>query len=427
MLDHTQTREAEAALIGSVLVGVPDLDLMLEQVTPGDFYDPRHEQVWHAIAEVHRGGQRPDMILVRNALAAVKSSALNDPTWLFGLIQAAPMSAQAAHYAEMVVSAAGLRALAAAAEQIANIASTPGDLAAKREDARARLDDATQGRHISKARRVADLLPGAIERAEVGQADVLKTPWPDLDRTIGGLAPGRLIVIGASPGGGKSLAGTNLALHVAHHHKHAALIASLEMPESEVMNRLIAAHCQAPLTDLTNGTVSERDWGLIAAGKSELDAMPLYIDDTAAMSVQGLRRLARDVQREREDLALIVVDYLQLMKPASGRKDGNRAEEVSGIARDLKLLARETGACIIALTQVNRAGTKSEHGPGMADLREAAIENDADQVILLHRPDLEIPEVQVNVAKNRHGPLALTTLAMRGHYAQLASVAWRPS
>src|SRR5690606_20121310 len=157
----------------------------------------------------------PDVILVDNALAAAGSSASREPGWLFSLMHAVPISAQAAHYAEMVVSAAGLRALAAAAEQIATIASTPGDLAAKREDARARLDDATQGRHISKARRVADLLPGAIERAEVGQADVLKTPWPDLDRTIGGLAPGRLIVIGASPGGGKSLAGTNLALHVA--------------------------------------------------------------------------------------------------------------------------------------------------------------------------------------------------------------------
>jgi replicative DNA helicase len=417
---------AEAALLGAVLSGTTDVDLLLEQVNADDFQQPRHEAIWHAVAEVHRSGQKPDAITVGNAARAMGARGV-DSMLLFDLSQAAPVGAQAPHYAEMVISAAGRRALAAASVAIASIAATPGDLEEKREDARERLDAATRGRHLSKARRVADLLPSAIERAEVGQADVLATPWPDLDRSIGGLAPGRLIVIAASPGGGKSLAGTNLALHVAHHHGHAALIASLEMPEGEVMNRLIAAHCQASLTDLGNGTVTEKDWESIAAKKAELDAMPLYVDDTAAMSVQGLRRLARDVQREREDLALIVVDYLQLMKPASGRKDGNRAEEVSGIARDLKLLARETGACVVALTQVNRAGTKSETGPGMADLREAAIENDADQVIMLHRPDLEIPEVHVNVAKNRHGPLALTALAMRGHYAQLASVAWRPS
>lgn len=426
MTDPNHDRDAEAALIGAALSGAPDLDLLLEQVAPSDFYATRNEAIWHAIADVHRQGQKPDAITVSNALRTAGTRNV-DPVALFELAQNAPIAVQAPHYAQIVTTAAGLRALSSAAIAIGQIASTPGDLEEKREEARARLDEAARGRHISKARRVADLLPATIEAAEAGHADVLGTPWPDIDRSIGGLAPGRLIVIGASPGGGKSLAGTNLALHVAHRHNHAALIASLEMPEGEVMNRLIAAHCQASLTDLGNGTVTERDWQLIADRKSELDAMPLYIDDTAAMSVQGLRRLARDVQREREDLALIVVDYLQLMKPAGGRRDSNRAEEVSGIARDLKLLARETGACIVALTQVNRAGTKSEHGPTMADLREAAIENDADQVILLHRPDPDIPEVQVNVAKNRHGPLALSTLAMRGHYAQLASIAWRPS
>ena len=338
-----------------------------------------------------------------------------------------PIVANAPYYADQVRAAAGLRAIQQAGTKLQQIGSSPGDLEQRREEARQAVDDACRGRVVSKARRIADLLPAAVDAAQAGSTGVLSTGWPDIDRAIGGIAPGRLIVFGARPGGGKSIAGTNLALHVAHHHDHAALIASLEMPEGEVMNRLLAAHARADLTDLTNGTVSEQHWGNIAASYAELDAMPIFIDDSSDISVQGLRRIARDVQRQRDDLALIVVDYLQLMRPAQRRREASRAEEVSQIARDLKLLARETGACVVAMAQVNREGGKSAEGPRLTDIREGGAENDADVVVLLHRPDFAIPEVQATVAKNRHGPAnAVATLQMIGHYARLGNSAWSP-
>lgn len=426
MNEPMQHRDAEMQLLGAAMAGAPDLDGLLDLLDPDDFYLPAHGDVWDAIGRVHRAGNRPEPTSVRLALAEADSKF--DPVRLFDLTSACVMPANAAYYAELVHVASGLRRLQQAGVAVSQIGSEHGDLEERRESARKVLDEACRGRAVSRARRIADLLPEAIDAAQSGKTGVLSTGWPDIDRAIGGIAPGRLIVFGARPGGGKSIAGTNLALHVAHHHGHAALLASLEMPEGEVMNRLLAAHASANLTDLTNGTVSEGDWGRISEKYTELDSMPIFVDDTSALSVQGLRRIARDVQRQREDLALIVVDYLQLMQPAQRRRDASRAEEVSQIARDLKLLARETGACVVAMAQVNREGGKAADGPRLTDIREGGAENDADVVILLHRPDFDVPEVTATVAKNRHGPAGVgVTLQMVGHYARLGNIAWSPS
>lgn len=426
--DVVAVPDAERALIGAVINGTTGssasgLDDLLAIVQPDDFYRPEHAEVWAAISRIHRSGGRPDPVSVRLALDVryhpilgelmTEGAFVVDPTW----------------HASQVANSAGLRSLVQASARIAQIATPDRDLVEAREQARAALDDACQGRETTKARTIADLLPETLDAAQSGSTAVLPTGWSDIDRHIGGLGPGRLVVFGARPGGGKSIAGTNLALQFAHKHKHAVLLVSLEMPEREVMNRLLAAHAQVNLTDLENGTVSEASWDRLAVKAGELEAMPVYIADEADLTVQGVRRHARDIQRKRDDLALIVVDYLQLLTPDAEqrRRGGNRAEEISGIARGLKTLARETGACVVAMAQVNREGAKGDDGPKLTDLREGGIENDADQVILLHRPDLDVPEVRASVAKNRHGPLGVTNLHLVGHYAQLASVSWRHS
>lgn len=424
--DIPQVYDAEVAVLGAVLAGTtgPDgLDGLMATLKPEDFYQPNHEEVWAAIGRVHNSGGRPDPVSVRLALEPkyhrvlvelmAEGQFIVDPSW----------------HAEKVAGSAGLRRIAGAAARIASMATPERDLSEVREQARAALDEACRGQDVSKARTIADLLPSTLDAAQNGSSAVLPTGWPDIDRSIGGLGPGRLVVFGARPGGGKSLAGTNLALQFAHKHKHSVLLVSLEMPELEVMNRLLSAHALVNLTDLENGTVNEASWDRLAQKANELEAMPVHIVDDSTLSVQGVRRHARDLQRKRDDLALIVVDYLQLLTPDADqrRKGGNRAEEVSGIARGLKTLARETGACVVAMAQVNREGAKNDDGPKLTDLREGGIENDADQVILLHRPDLDQPEIRVSVAKNRHGPQGHSSLQLVGHYAQLASVTWTPT
>lgn len=413
--------DAELSLLGAVLSGFDPNDV---DIDPEDFYQPLHGDVWAAVQRVRGAGNKADVVSVRLALADRNPPV--DPTWLVDVAQRCPIVAQAPYYAERVREAAGLRALAEAGTRLQTLGGSPGDLEERREAARQAVDEACRGRVTTRARSLAELLPDAFDAAQHGTGAVLGTGWADLDRCIGGLAPGRLVVFAARPGGGKSLAGTNLALHFAHHHEHAVLLMSLEMPEREVTNRILAAHARVNLSSLENSTVDEASWGRLAAKNAELSAMPIHIDDSSDVSVQGIRRAARDVQRQRDDLALIVVDYLQLVRPADGRKNGSRAEEVSGISRSLKQLARETGACVVAMAQVNREGA-AEHGPRLTDLREGGIENDADVVVLLHRPSLDTPEIKGIVAKNRHGPQGEFVLNLVGHYARLANAAWTPS
>ncbi len=426
MSEPLQVADAEMALLGSAFGAPPDvLDDILATIAPADFYQPFHSEVWAAIGRVHGAGNKPDPVSVRLALDAAKVK--HDPLRLIDLSQSAHTSGSATYYAEQVATAAGLRELQTAGVKIQQLGSTSGDLDDRREQARQIVDDATAGKVRSQARTVAELLPDALDVAQFGQSNVLGTGWPDVDRLIGGLAPGRLVVIGARPGVGKSLAGTNLALHFAGHHKHAVFIASMEMPHTEVMHRLLAAHASVNLTGLQMGTTDERSWQQIAEKNQELMDLPITVDDSPGQTVTSIRREARNVQRSRDDLALIVVDYLQLIASTSTDRNANEAQRLGEVSRGLKLLARESGACVVAMVQVNREGTRHSDGrPRMTDLRgSGAIEADADQVILLHQPDDDIPDIEVIVDKNRHGPKGLATLRIQGHYAQLVSI-WRP-
>lgn len=421
-----QAIDAEVSLLGAAMAGYPDLDDVLAIVDGADFYQPFHGQVWDAIARVHHAGNKPDPISVRLALSA--AAVKHDPTRLLDFVSLCPLAAQAPYYAQQVNEASGLRRLQAAGIKVQQIGSIiGGDLDDLRERARQEIDEATAGRSRTVARTVTDLLDDVIDTAQHGQTGMLGTGWPDVDRIIGGLAPGRLVVVGARPGVGKSLMGTNLALHFAGHHGHAVLLASLEMPEREVGQRLLAAHANANLTGLQMGTTDERSWSRIAERTQALRDMPITVDDTPTQTVTSIRRAARNVQRTRDDLALIVVDYLQLVKPTDSKS--NRADQVAEISRGLKLLARETGACVVAMAQVNREGTKHTDGrPRMTDLRESgAIEADADQVVLLHHPDPDVSEIEVLVDKNRHGPKGQAALHILGHYARLESVEWSPT
>jgi len=426
MTDHEPllANDAEVSLLGAAMSGYPHLDELAAMVEPSDFYSMFREEVWAAILRVHGAGNRPDPVSVRLALAG--SSVKHDPAQLLDYTSMVPIVGQAPYYAEQVATAAGLRRIQAAGTKINQLASTPGDLDDIRERSRQAIDEATAGKNVTRARMIADLLPDVIDTAQNGQTAVLGTGWADIDRIIGGLAPGRLILVGARPGVGKSVMGTNLALHVAHIHEHAVLLASMEMPESEVGQRLLAAHAEVNLTGLQMGTTDERAWGRIAQRTEALAALPITVDDTPTQTITDIRRAARNIQRQRDDLALIVVDYLQLVRPADTRI--NRAEQVTEISRGLKLLARETGACVVAMAQVNREGAKNHDGrPRLTDLREGGVENDADQVILMHQPDEAIPELELFVDKNRHGPKGVARLQMQGHYARLVSVEWQPS
>lgn len=420
-----QATDAEVSLLGAAMSGYRDLPELVDYVKASDFYHPSHGQVWDAIVGLVAAGTQPDPVSVRVALdhAGVR----HDPTRLVDMCGLVPLVAQAAFYAEQVVSAAGHRAIQAAGVRLQQIGCTPGDLPAHREQAQQVVDDATTGREKVTVKSMGKVITDVIDAAQEGDTVLLPTGWPDVDRLLGGLAPGRLVVVGARPGVGKSLLGTNLALHFAEVHKRGVLISSLEMPEREVGQRLLAAHARVSLSALQDGTLDEPSWSRVADSYGILADLPITVDDAAEQSVVGIQRAARQARRTHGDLAVIVVDYLQLIQPVS--RSGNRAEDLGTISRALKLLARDTGACVVAMVQVNREGTRHSDGrPRMTDIRESgSIEADADQVLLLHQPDDRVPEIEVIVDKNRHRQRGIARLHLQGHYARLLSVQWDPS
>lgn len=420
--------EAERALLGMLLAGA-EIGEAAKVVERGAFWHERHMWVYDAITAVAESGRPVTIQSVDQQLARMGTDRrLLDPLFLTELYGAAPMVGDAAWYAQRITDEAAFRAIGQAGSKLQAVAANPAlEIAEAREIARAAVDDATADSERRAHVRVSDVLPDVIDQADKGTNPALSTPWPDIDRLIGGLAPGRLVVVGARPGVGKSLMGTNLALHFADHHKHAVLIASLEMDRNEVVQRILAAKARVDLGRLLESTLTDQEWDSIAAHSDALIAMPLTIDDSAVQTVSSIRAAARDIQRERDDLSVIVVDYLQLMAAPEVSAKANRSEAVGAVSRGLKILARETGTCVVAMAQVNREGIKNGR-PTMADLRESgAIEADANQVILLHRPDDDLPDIEVIVDKNRHGPKGQATLKMQGHYAKLANVAWSPS
>jgi replicative DNA helicase len=224
-----------------------------------------------------------------------------------------------------------------------------------------------------------------------------------------------------------SVLGINVATHAAVHHQMSSVIFSLEMSRNEITMRLLAAEARVPLTRMRSGKMDEQDWQKLASTMGKVAEAPLFIDDSPNMSLMEIRAKCRRL-KQRHDLKLVVIDYLQLM--SSGKRVESRQQEVSEFSRALKLLAKELEVPVIAISQLNRGPEqRGDKKPQMSDLRESgSIEQDADVVILLHREDAyekESPragEADLIVAKHRNGPTDTITVAFQGHYQRFADM-----
>lgn len=408
----------EKALLGAVLSGYKGFPDLQRTVQGRDFVEPHHEDIWEAAGRVYAAGGVVDPLTVRTALGEAVQKLKGGPVYLHDLMQACPNIGSAGHYAARVADAAGRRRIRQVAIHIQQLADAPREIDELAEDARQALDAAVLEENRAQALRLSDLMPEVLEVAEKGAARGLPTPWPDVDELTRGLKPGRLIVIGARPGVGKSLMGANLAMHVASRFDHLAYVASLEMDRVEYGQRLLSAEAQVDLTRLDNGTLRDGDWDRIAVANAAMAKWPLVIDDEPRQTVTRIRSRVRDLART-QTAALVVVDYLQMLTPRDSRLP--KREQIDEHTRGLKLLAREMKVCVVAIAALNRASTTRADGkPTMGDLKESSgIESDADQVILLH-PDAEAPaELHVIVDKHRNGPTGERRLLKQGHYSRL--------
>jgi replicative DNA helicase len=278
-----------------------------------------------------------------------------------------------------------------------------------------------------------EIIEGAIDEIEASshRGDGLTgvpTGFADLDRLTNGLHGGQMIVIAARPAVGKSTIGLDFVRSAAIHHNMCSVIFSLEMSKNEITMRLLSAEARIPLQNMRKGTMREEDWTRLARTMGEVSEAPLFIDDSPNLTMMEIRSKARRL-KQKHDLKLVVLDYLQLM--SSGKKVESRQQEVSEFSRAIKLLAKELEVPVIALSQLNRGPEqRTDKRPMVSDLRESgSIEQDADMVILLHREDMydkESPragEADIIVAKHRNGPTDTITVAFQGHYSRFVDMA----
>jgi replicative DNA helicase len=389
---------AEQALIGSLMLDNARFDDVADLLAPEDFYRGEHRELYRAPCDLAAAGRPFDLVTMAEALErSGRLDAAGGLSYLGTLAHETPTAANATHYARAVASLSTLRRLSAACADGYALTLDPGtaDPATIAADIEARIFAAAERTGAQPGpKSAAALLPGVLEdldRRSTGQgAHGLATGLVDLDRRIGGMDPGQLILIGARPGVGKSALALRVALHVAVNEGRPVAFFSLEMSADEVTQRALAGLARVPVHRLRSGRLEPDHWEAVTSASTLLRKASLHIDETAALCPAELRARCRRLKRQAGNLGLIVVDYIGLMRSDRDRRTDNRVQELSHLSGSLKALAKEIGVPVLALSQLNR-GTESRTNrrPMIADLRESgSLEQDADVVLLLYRDEM---------------------------------------
>ena len=420
----TQNTDAERAVLGALILQdrrVPDVSDILR---PADFYHPRHETIYDAILSLWNRKIRVDLLSLREELR--KRGERGDDTYLHDLTEHVQIAANATYHAELVLEAALRRRLEQAGHRIIQSANDATDAAQAAQDAQqAVAEAASQARTADAGGLLADSLDGAMDWLET-KPEGADTPWPDVNSGTNGLLAGAMITCAARPGGGKSLVAKDVAVFTAKQGKPVH-VATLEMSRQEYMARILAAEATVNLGKMLRREMTEQEWERVSKASARVRDLPLVLDDRERQSMAQIRAAARQTARRLSQLGLIAIDYARLVQPEDRRAP--REQQVAGISRDTKMLAKEFGCPVLLLAQLNRNNSgRSDPTPMVTDLRESgALEQDSDMVWLLHRPDQygheRLGEVDLIVGKNRNGPAPKTIrLAFQGHYARITSL-----
>lgn len=421
---------AEQSTLGGMLLSkdaVADVTSLLRGV---DFYVPKHEIIYDAILALYAQGEPTDVITVTDQL--MKQGDLQragGADYLHTLTSIVPTAANASFYADIVAEKALLRRLVDAGTRIAQMGyAGEGEATDLVNNAQAEIYTVTGGTTSEDYVALSEAVDEAvdeIQRAE-GLGDGLTgvpSGFSELDEKTNGFGPGQMIIIAARPAMGKSTLALDIARAAAVKHDLATVFFSLEMGRSEIAMRLLAAEASIPLQSMRKGTLDQTGWAKMASTTARVNDAPLFIDDSPNLTLVEIRAKCRRL-KQKHDLRLVVIDYLQLM--SSGRRVENRQQEVSEFSRALKLLAKELEVPVIALSQLNRAAEqRADKMPAISDLRESgSLEQDADMVILLHREstyEKENPragEADFILAKQRNGPTGTITVSFQGKYSR---------
>jgi replicative DNA helicase len=432
---------AEQSVLGAMMLSKDAIADVVEVIKPGDFYRPAHQLIYDAILDLYARGEPADAVTVSAELTtAGQLNRVGGAPYLHTLIEMVPTAANAGYYAEIVTDRATLRRLVTAGTRIVQMgydaSSGSGEVNGTTDDI---VDRAQQEIYEVTERRTADdyvhiesLLQATLDEIEKisatgGIGTGIPTGFQQLDEITNGLHAGQMVTVAGRPGSGKSTLALDFARSAAIKNQKSTAIFSLEMGKLEIMMRLFSAEAGVALQNMRSGHMSDTDWRRLALRSSELAEAPLYIDDSPNLTMMEIRAKARRL-KQRQDLQLIVIDYLQLM--TSGKRVESRQQEVSEFSRAMKLLAKELEVPVVALSQLNRGPEqRTDKKPMLSDLRESgSIEQDSDVVLLVHRPDLYEPETErageadLIIAKHRNGPTATVAVAFQGRYSRFADM-----
>ncbi|GAB4199080.1 MAG: replicative DNA helicase [Sandaracinaceae bacterium] len=432
--------EAERAVLGGILLENNALNTVLQILTADDFYSRSNALVFDAMAELFRRGQPVDTITLRAWLVdrGTFQKAGGDEH-LLSLTNTIPTVANIEQHAAIVREKANVRRLIAACHEIA--AQGYGDYGEAEEyfdQSEKRVFEIGKQRGGAPYEHIKDIVYRTIEQVQAaagrGERIIgLPTGLDKLDEMTAGLKGSELLIIAGRPGMGKTAFALNVALAAATARGVGVAIFSLEMRKEELVRRLLCSEARVDGGRMRNGMLSTQDWQKLMAAAAPLTDLPIFIDDTAALTVTALRGKARRLRSEH-GLGLIVVDYLQLMR--SGTKNDSREQEISEISRSLKALAKELDVPVIALSQLNR-GVETRPGkdkrPQLADLRESgAIEQDADVIMFVYRPEVYAKDeerqqlrglAEIIVGKQRSGPTGIVRCKFFHEYTRFENLA----
>jgi len=425
-----QSREAEEAVLGSVMINPESYYDVVEFLQANDFYIHRHRWIWAAFIRLHESRNPIDIITVTEELDRQGQLAeVGGAAYLTSLINNIPSSLHAIAYGRIVEQTAVRRNMLEAANKIAKLAyDEETSLENVMDDAEKAVFGVSERRMTRDLEPIQEVLSAYYDRigelaARPDEIHGVPTGFIDLDKLLAGLQPSDLLIVAGRPGMGKTGFALSIAKNAAQTHKKHVAIFSLEMSNEQLVQRLISQETGIDSQRLRTGKLEENEWPLFTHAIEVMSDTRIFLDDTPAITPLQLRTKCRRLHLEYR-LDLVIVDYLQLM--SGDTRNDNRVQEVSYISRNLKVLARELNVPVLAAAQLSRAvEQRSDKRPVLSDLRESgSLEQDADIVMFIYRPEVYEDDpakqniAEIIIAKHRNGPIGNVQLIFRKNLAK---------
>ena len=433
--------EAEQSLLGALLLDNQAFDRVADLITGEDFYRDDHRRIWRHIAKLAEANRPADVVTVSESIdASEDKDKTGGAAYLGALAQNTPSALNIRRYAELVRERSVQRRLAQVATGIAEDALNPAgrEVGQLLDEAESKVFQIAEAGSRGQAgfHDIHQLLSQVMERVDFlysreNPSDITgaATGFQLIDQMTSGLQEGDLIIVAGRPSMGKTALALNIAEHVAVDNGLPVAIFSMEMSGTQIAARMLGSMARIDQHKLRTGRLTDEDWSKLADALGKLHEAPIHIDETGSLNPLELRSRARRLARQYGKLGLIVVDYLQLMV-TGGKREENRATELSEISRSLKALAKELGVPVVALSQLNRSvDSRPDKRPIMSDLRESgALEQDADLILFIYREvvynrDAEAGKAEIIVAKQRNGPIGDLPLTFLGQYTRFENYA----